>query len=529
MTKDTRITALIIDDELVIRQSLALFLEDININSIQAENGRIGLELFRETENIDIVLVDLRMPEMDGLEVLAGINEISPETPLIVISGTGVISDAIEALHLGAWDYLLKPIRDRSLLIHAVNNSLEKAKLIRENKEYQKHLEDMVAERTEELNRANSNLSQINLRLKHVVESTRSLSFCSDVEEFGQILLEEFASNMQAEGGSIYLKRDGDMHLIHTLDPGHAPGVIPLPFSKDSVFYKTVSSKQPVLIKNIHLAEGLSKSGWEGYKDASSIVFPIMNETGDVDGLLTLHGKNPPPFVEQDKEIGQILSAYSCEAFRAVQSTEKIKKTLREKEVLLREIHHRVKNNLNIMISLLNLKMDSVHSEKDAIEAFKESKTLIYSMAMVHEELYQSTDFAGIRIKSYIENLVKKIIDIYKPFIIISYELKIEDLDIGIVKAIPCGMILTELVTNALKHAFGDENNRGKLQIKCYRSESGNSTLSVKDNGKGLPEDIDIYSTESTGLQLVHILTDQLSGNISVKRDNGTEFILNFP
>jgi len=116
-----QITILVIEDEDAIRQSFTDYLEDLDYEVLAAENGRVGLEIFQQ-QQIDLVTVVLRMPEVDGLEVLAKITKMSPETPLIVVSGTGVITDAIEALHQGAWDYLLKPIEDFSILNHAVKS-----------------------------------------------------------------------------------------------------------------------------------------------------------------------------------------------------------------------------------------------------------------------------------------------------------------------------------------------------------------------------------------------------------------------
>jgi len=121
---------LVIDDEKAIRESFSAHLEDCGYDILAAENGRIGLETF-EKERPDLVLVDLRMPEMDGIQVLEQISRTSPLTPLIVASGTGIISDALEALHCGAWEYLLKPIEDLSILTHAIEAALEKVQLKR--------------------------------------------------------------------------------------------------------------------------------------------------------------------------------------------------------------------------------------------------------------------------------------------------------------------------------------------------------------------------------------------------------------
>ena len=150
---------LIIDDEKAIRDSFGAHLEDCGYDIITAENGRVGLSLF-EKKDPDLVIIDLRMPEVDGIQVLDQISRQSPMTPLIVASGTGIITDAIEALHCGAWEYLLKPIEDLSILTHAVEAALEKAQLKRENQDYRQHLEQLVEARTADLEQANTHLSQ---------------------------------------------------------------------------------------------------------------------------------------------------------------------------------------------------------------------------------------------------------------------------------------------------------------------------------------------------------------------------------
>ena len=146
---------LIIDDEAAILQSFADYLEDMEYQTLVAENGRIGLELF-EKDTVDLVLVDLKMPEVDGLKVLSSIAKLSPETPLIAISGTGNIGDVVDALHMGAWDYLLKPIENLSVLSHAITSALEKSRLKKENLIYQQYLENAVDDQKEELKKANN-------------------------------------------------------------------------------------------------------------------------------------------------------------------------------------------------------------------------------------------------------------------------------------------------------------------------------------------------------------------------------------
>lgn len=150
-------TILIIDDEEVIRHSFSDHLQDMDFRTLTAENCRSGVDMFGR-EKVDLVLVDLIMPDMNGIDVLAHIRETSPDTPLIAVSGTGVISDAVEAIRHGAWDYLLKPVKDLSELDHALSMAFEKARLKQENRRYQEDLERMMAERTKALEEANRQL-----------------------------------------------------------------------------------------------------------------------------------------------------------------------------------------------------------------------------------------------------------------------------------------------------------------------------------------------------------------------------------
>ena len=165
---------LTIDDEDTIRDSFRLFLEDFDYQVLEAKNGREGLEVFAR-EKPDVVLCDLRMPEIDGLKIIEQIKQDSPDTPIIVVSGTGVISDAIEAIHCGAWNYLLKPIQDMSALLHAINQAIERSRLIIENRTYQEHLEEEVTKRTEALQKAVKNLNQSHVKLKDSEKKYRSI------------------------------------------------------------------------------------------------------------------------------------------------------------------------------------------------------------------------------------------------------------------------------------------------------------------------------------------------------------------
>jgi len=170
---------LVIDDDTAVRESLRLYLEDLGFLVAEAADGRDGLAQFNR-DAPDVVLVDLRMPEVDGHRVLEKLSREAPDTPLIIISGTGRIADTVEALRLGAWDYILKPIADLSILGHAIAKALERSRLLRENHDYQQHLEEEVARRTRALTEKMEEMVRFNRmavnRERRIIELKRQIN-----------------------------------------------------------------------------------------------------------------------------------------------------------------------------------------------------------------------------------------------------------------------------------------------------------------------------------------------------------------
>jgi PAS domain S-box-containing protein len=200
--------------------------------------------------------------------------------------------------------------------------------------------------------------------------------------------------------------------------------------------------------------------------------------------------------------------------------------SLREKEVLLKEVHHRVKNNLQVITSLLNLQAD--RSNDEHVQAvLRNNQARIKSMALVHEELYQSEEFALVNFSDYLRRLTSSLVQAYdKAGKAIQLHYDMDDLCLGIDAAIPCGLIVNELLTNTIHHAFKGRRG-GNVKIRFFR-HGRKFLLGVSDDGVGLPESIDVHSTETLGLHLVSTLTEQLRGILSVTRNGGTSFILEF-
>jgi PAS domain S-box-containing protein len=202
---------------------------------------------------------------------------------------------------------------------------------------------------------------------------------------------------------------------------------------------------------------------------------------------------------------------------------EEIKTSLEEKEVLLKEIHHRVKNNLQVISSLLYLQSKNIKDEQ-ALEMFQDSQNRVRSMSLVHERLYQSQDLARVDFAEYVRNLANHLFRSYGVNTnIIQLKINVDEVFLGVDMAIPCGLIINELVSNSLKHAF-PEGRVGKIHIELCADDESQFTLMVSDNGVGFPENLGFRDTGSLGLQLVNTLVDQLEGAIELDRRSGTAF-----
>ena len=204
---------------------------------------------------------------------------------------------------------------------------------------------------------------------------------------------------------------------------------------------------------------------------------------------------------------------------------DKIVASLKEKEVLIQEINHRVKNNMQIISSLLSLQANHTSSD-EAAEILKESRGRVKSMAMIHEKLYHSSNLSRLNMAEYLNNLVSDILRSYSSVSIkVTSNVDVDDIYLNINTALPMGLMVNELVSNSIKHAFPE--GEGNISIKLeYDGEK--YILTVSDNGIGLPEDVDPFESSSLGLKLVNSLSIQLEGDLSVLRDGETTFILKF-
>ncbi len=274
----------------------------------------------------------------------------------------------------------------------------------------------------------------------------------------------------------------------------------------------------------------------------SVMCLPVIKQSKMIGVLYLENHLSDDVFTSKKAQMTDLLTsqaAISLENSRLVDDMKRaesqVKKSLGEKEALLKEIHHRVKNNLQIIHNILDLQMPYI-LDGQAIELFKESKDRVYSMALIHEKLYQSESLAKIDLHEYIESLTNNLFLSYGVSeTIIKPKIRVDNTTLNVDTVIPCALIINELVSNSLKHAFPDnnhnsssENGTGEICIDLRHGQSNKLILTVGDNGVGMPEGFEIQKSETLGLRLVGVLVGQLKGTIELNKVRGTEFTITF-
>jgi len=233
---------------------------------------------------------------------------------------------------------------------------------------------------------------------------------------------------------------------------------------------------------------------------------------------------------EEEKDILRFVSDQVAMAVHRKENEARIKASLEEKDVLLKEIHHRVKNNMQVICSLLNLQARRL-KDPEVLEAFMESQRRIRSMALIHERLYQSTDLSRIEFSQYLRNLASHLFHSYQVDASrIRVKMETEEVFLNINTAIPCGLIVNELISNALKHGFPN-GRAGEVEIILRPVAGDGYIIRVRDDGVGLPKGLDIHQTETLGMQIVSTLVGQIDARLELEgpEDNrGTSFRLQF-
>ncbi|ADI73874.1 signal transduction histidine kinase [Methanohalobium evestigatum Z-7303] len=253
---------------------------------------------------------------------------------------------------------------------------------------------------------------------------------------------------------------------------------------------------------------------------------PVRDINGNIIGIISVSSDitDKVRAEEKIKEYTNKLEEINTELENRVEEqTEQIRNAERMREL---ELHHRIKNNLQVISSLINLQSEKFDDE-EVYEAFIDTQNRIVSMSLVHQKLYQTSNLNSINFKDYIQDLLTHLTRLYGDNNITLDVDNIDNVYFDIDTIIPLAMLINELVSNSLKYAFS-ENESGEIKIMLHQIDNENYTLIVADNGRGIPEDIDIHDTDSLGLRLVNTLVDQIGGCLELERRKGSKFIIEF-
>jgi len=302
----------------------------------------------------------------------------------------------------------------------------------------------------------------------------------------------------------------------------------PFSFEADSWLKAGKKSEQPVCVMNAGYSSGWCEASFGMSLTAVEITCKARGDKNCTFIMAPPHkiefylGKQKKNNLRKKAQIPSFLERKKIE--------EEVKNSLKEKEILLKEIHHRVKNNLQIISSLLNLQSLTI-DDKQNREKFKESINRIKSMAIIHEMLYRSGNLSVVKIKDYFESLISFITGTYsvnteiKTELIVKSESEVLDID----KAIPCGLILNEMISNSLKYAFkGRKSGKISIRFREFPKKEKKFELIVEDDGVGIAKNFDFLNVESFGMQIVHSLVSQLDGSITLENKGGTKFSIQF-
>jgi PAS domain S-box-containing protein len=530
---------LIADDSAANLRLLSEILTGSGYAVLEASDGAAALRLAR-SELPDLILLDVMMPFLDGFKVCQFLKSdaATRDIPVVFMTSLTETRDKVEGFRMGAADYITKPFQAEEILARV--KTLLTLHVMR------KRLEA----RNAELLRANNELADVNSTLGCEVEKHRQVELALQESEERMRTLMNAMPDIVAfkDGEGRWLEaNDFDLRLFQ-LEEVDYRGKKDSDLAEFSPFYRDAF---------LGCAES-DEIAWQARKasradetiprpDGPPMVFdiiklPMFHPDGRRKGLLVVgrditERKQAEAALKKYRESLEVLvkerthelaranASLKAEIVERERAEEKVRASLREKEILLKEIHHRVKNNLQIISTLLDLQSEYI-LDKQSLRFFRESQDRIRSMALVHEKLYQTSNFISINFGDYIANLTKYLFNSYvtDPERI-SLVLDVAPATLEIDQAIPFGLILNELVSNSLKYAFPGERC-GEIVVRLRTEGDVGVVLLVKDDGVGLPPGLDFENTESLGLQLVTMLVRQIRGEIEPGNEGGTSFTI---
>jgi len=416
----------------------------------------------------DIVITDYQLRWSNGLEILGRVKSRYPDCIVIMFTATGDEEIAVEAMKKGLDDYVLKSPKHFKRLPVAVNAAAKKAQQRQRLREAEEALQESEAQKQALLDGSPDMIIQIDTNMRILWANKTALGMNPDA--MGQTC------------HKAYINRD---------DPCEG---CPCKRCMDTGQIEMEIMYQPAA----ECVQG--ESYWE------NIGVPVKDTASRIIGAI---------------EINRNVTKRKI-------AEEQIKASLKEKEVLLKEIHHRVKNNLQIISSLLDMSRRRTENQ-EAVDLLSDARAKVHTMALIHAQLYQSDRFDRIDMGRHIQELFNFLAAIYETKSrFVTYLAKPSNVFLELTQAIPCALVLNEVISNAFKHAF-KEGEKGTIEASIQRTTDDTIVIRIKDDGKGIPEEIDIDKTNGLGFKLArNLVRSQLGGKIRVEGNGGTEIVIEF-
>lgn len=415
----------------------------------------------------DIILCDYSLPSFDGLSALKIVRDFSIDIPFILISGEIADNTAVQAMKNGANDYLMKDNLHR--LTPVIERELKDVQIRKEHKKTQ----------------------------LAIVESERRLREAERIAHLGHWELDHSSLTMVWSSQLYQIFEITDTQTIitykHFLSRIHPEDRI----KTNIAFKQSVENQEPL--------EVICRLFFPGKKD-KYVRIQCENIYDDQDNPL--------------RSLGVIQ-----DVSKSIETQIELKHSLNEKQVLISEIHHRVKNNLALIFSLLQLEMSDIQDEQTKTILFN-SIMRIRTMSLIHEKLYSISDFSNVPFHTFTNSLTQILGDHYNADKRIKITLELDEVLLNVNQAMPAALILNEILTNAFNHAFEKEST-GHIIVELSKN-SDQIRLKVSDNGKGISNSIHKNQPDTLGLTIINLLTQQLNGILSINKDNGSIFSLQF-
>ena len=479
----------------------------IDFVSLRVESREAFLKSISEFKP-DLILTDYRLPNFDGMTALKLAKEIVPEVPVIIITGAMNEETAVECMKAGATDYVIKEHVDS--LGSAVKGALDLKKLKSEKERDEKLLRENEARFS-----ALYKLSQMtNSPEKEIIEFALDEGVRLTGSEIGYIhflMNDKIRTDLIAWSKNVQEDCSVKDGLHNSLEIA-------------GLWADSARTRKAAIHNDYQGINGKKGYPTEHIALVRHMSIPIMDNGHVV--LIAGVGNKKTPYDESDVRQLDLFMDGMWKMLQKKRADDILRQSLLEKDILLKEIHHRVKNNMQIISSMLSIQ-GTYSSGRDIHDIIVVMQDRIRSMAIIHEELYRSGDFANIEFKSCIQNITSGLLNAYvSDPSLVTINLDFESMRLSIDTSLPCSLIVNELVSNSLKYAFPD-NRAGTIAVSMSR-DGESCKLIVRDDGIGLPDHIELDNIKSMGLLLVKVLTEQLDGTIQIRRQSGTEYIVRF-